>query len=71
MKKKGKIDHTSEMTFLMRDHFLKPFAPVLRQRSEKIRATERHITGGRMSLADFASGHEYFGLHRDGRRLGV
>ena len=64
MKKKGKIDNAAEMALLLRDPFLKPFASVLRQRSEKIEAMERRLTGGTMSLADFASGHEYFGLHR-------
>jgi len=66
MKKKGEVDHTSHMKLLLRDPFLKPFASVLRQRYEKIEAMERRLTGGRMSLADFASGHEYFGLHHDG-----
>jgi 1,4-alpha-glucan branching enzyme len=28
---------------------------------------ERRLTQGKTSLADFASGHEYFGLHRRGR----
>ena len=66
MKKKGAVDHTTEMTLLLRDPFLKPFASVLHQRYEKIKATEQRLTGGCMSLADFAYGHEYFGLHRDG-----
>jgi 1,4-alpha-glucan branching enzyme len=66
MKKKGNADDTSKMTFLLRDPLLRPFAPVLRNRHEKIKAMERHLTSGCMALADFASGHEYFGLHRDG-----
>lgn len=37
-------------------------------RYRKIEATERRLTGGRLSLADFASGHEFFGLHRRGPR---
>jgi len=66
MKKKGEIDHAAEMALLLRDPLLKPFAPVLRKRYEKIAAMERRLTGGSISLADFASGHEYFGLHRHG-----
>lgn len=31
---------------------------------DRIRSTELRLTGGAISLADFASGHEYFGLHR-------
>jgi len=66
MKKKGNADDTSKMTFLLRDPLLRPFAPVLRKRYEKIKAMARRLTRGCMALADFASGHEYFGLHRDG-----
>ncbi|MGZ6276225.1 MAG: alpha-amylase family glycosyl hydrolase, partial [Syntrophales bacterium] len=66
MKGKGKVDRSTEMALVRRDPLLEPFAAVLRQRHEKINATERRITGDCMSLADFASGHEYFGLHRDG-----
>jgi 1,4-alpha-glucan branching enzyme len=66
MKKKAEVDHSAEMALILRDPFLEPFASVLRQRHEKIRAMERRLTGGCMLLGDFASGHEYFGLHRDG-----
>ncbi len=37
-------------------------------RREKALWTERRLTGGKASIADFASGHEYFGLHRSGTR---
>lgn len=66
MKKKVKSQNYSEMMLLKRDPLLKPFASVLRQRREKIATMERRLTGDRISLADFASGHEYFGLHRHG-----
>ncbi|MGO9139526.1 MAG: alpha amylase C-terminal domain-containing protein [Syntrophales bacterium] len=66
MTRKSKVDRNTEMALITRDPFLRPFTPVLRQRHEKILATERRLTGDRMSLADFASGHEYFGLHRYG-----
>ncbi|MDF1590622.1 MAG: alpha amylase C-terminal domain-containing protein [Desulfobacterales bacterium] len=46
------------------DPLLKPYAAVLNHRLEKIDAAEKKLTGGEMTLADFASGHEYFGLHR-------
>lgn len=45
------------------DAYLEPYSSVIKKRSEKIRAIEKRLTGGRISLADFASGHEYFGLH--------
>ncbi len=49
---------------LQHDQALRPFEPVIRRRSDLIRATEERLTRSGMSLADFAAGHEYFGLHR-------
>jgi 1,4-alpha-glucan branching enzyme len=51
---------------LAADVWLQPYWPVLRRRGLQVEALGRRLTGGRQSLADFASGHEYFGLHRDG-----
>jgi 1,4-alpha-glucan branching enzyme len=45
------------------DSYLKPYEKVIRRRFNKISKTEEMLTGGKISLADFASGHEYFGLH--------
>ncbi len=46
------------------DPLLEPFREHIGRRRERVLAWERRLTGGRTSLADFASGHEYFGLHR-------
>jgi len=51
-----------------RDQLLEPYTDVIRRRLAKIDATERRLTGGRKNLADFASGHEYFGLHLRGNQ---
>jgi len=48
---------------LKSDPYLNPYAEIIRRRLVKIAATEARLTGGRMTLDDFASGHEYFGLH--------
>ena len=48
---------------LVRDPFLKPYEAVLDRRIKKTKDTEKRLTQGRMALEDFASGHEYFGLH--------
>jgi len=45
------------------DPYLTPFSDQIRHRLERIEETEQRLTQGKMSLADFASGHEYFGLH--------
>jgi 1,4-alpha-glucan branching enzyme len=53
---------------LNKDLYLKPYKDIIHRRLTKISETEHHLTRGKMSLADFASGHEYFGLHfRDNR----
>ena len=68
MPKKSSIKeaNTKELEMLSTDLYLKPYVPLIRRRLNKILATEKRLTGGRMSIADFASGHEYFGLHREG-----
>jgi 1,4-alpha-glucan branching enzyme len=49
------------------DSWLKPFLPKLNERSARVKAIESKLTGDKQSLADYSSGHEYFGLHfRDG-----
>ncbi len=48
---------------LARDPYLQPYEAVLSRRIKKIREMEALLTLGRMTLQDFASGHEYFGLH--------
>ena len=48
---------------LRADSYLAPFSDQIRHRLEHIEETEHIITQGKKSLAEFASGHEYFGLH--------
>jgi hypothetical protein len=45
------------------DPYLRPYEKILRRRQKRIRETEETLTGGKISLPEFASGHEYFGLH--------
>ncbi|MEI7435726.1 MAG: alpha amylase C-terminal domain-containing protein [bacterium] len=45
------------------DPWLEPFDGALRARQANAAAMAERLTGGRV-LADFAAGHEYFGLHR-------
>ena len=48
---------------LASDPYLKPYENALLRRIQKVRETEAWLTQGKTSLEDFASGHEYFGLH--------
>jgi 1,4-alpha-glucan branching enzyme len=45
------------------DPYLKHYEKIIHRRLLKIIEAETRLTGGKMTLADFASGHEYFGLH--------
>ena len=49
---------------LYRDPYLAPYGEALLRRIRLVRETARRLTGGTASLADFASGHMFFGLHR-------
>jgi 1,4-alpha-glucan branching enzyme len=50
------------------DTLLTPYRDELNRRDTMIRAREAALTGDACSLAEFASGHEYYGLHfRDGQ----
>ena len=45
------------------DFLLKSYKKILKHRIASIHAKETVLTQGKMSLGEFANGHEYFGLH--------
>ena len=45
------------------DPYLKPFEAIIHRRLEKIKITANKLIQNNPSLSDFASGHEYYGLH--------
>lgn len=45
------------------DPYLIPYSQNIRRRLTQIELTQQRLTQGKISLAQFASGHEYFGLH--------
>ncbi|VGO19833.1 alpha amylase C-terminal domain-containing protein [Pontiella sulfatireligans] len=50
------------------DPWLEPFLGQIHQRTEHIKYVEDRLTGGKISLNEFANAHEYYGLHfRDGK----
>ena len=55
------------MARLTDDGYLKPYMAAIRGRSERAFARALDLTQGRLTLAQWASAHEYYGLHRDGR----
>jgi 1,4-alpha-glucan branching enzyme len=58
----NQVAHALE-TLLGNDPYLQPYEAIIRRRLRRTRQTENRLTQGEMTLADFASGHEYFGLH--------
>jgi 1,4-alpha-glucan branching enzyme len=56
----------SETEWIRADCLLKPFSPIIQRRQSKIMTMEQRLTGCRTTIADFASGYMYFGLHRNG-----
>ncbi len=53
---------------LSEDPWLEPFKGDLENRANHIRYQEHRLTGGEMTLDEFANAHEYYGLHfRDGK----
>ncbi|NCB07716.1 MAG: 1,4-alpha-glucan-branching enzyme [Bacteroidia bacterium] len=60
------IAHIPNQTLpLAADTWLSPFRQQLQRRHQAALMMEKQLTGGR-KLEDFASGHEYFGLHLKG-----
>ena len=55
------------MPHLLDDAWLKPYEQAIRGRAARAQARVCELTGGKMSLADWASAHEYYGLHKTPR----
>jgi 1,4-alpha-glucan branching enzyme len=49
--------------FFQSDPYLTHFEPILKRRFDKILQTELRLTRNTINLIEFASGHEFFGLH--------
>jgi 1,4-alpha-glucan branching enzyme len=58
-----KSDQRRLQRFLSSDPYLEPYQDIIGRRIAHIRETARRLTGKKTSLPNFASGHEYFGLH--------
>jgi len=52
--------------FFAQDPYLAPFVERILQRAAAAGEMAQRLTGNGVSLADFAAGYNYFGLHRDG-----
>ncbi len=54
----------SQQPHLLDDPYLAPFADAIKGRALHADARAHELTGGKGTLADWASAHEYYGLHR-------
>ena len=52
-----------KMPLLTDDPYLAPYLSTIEHRQARAAETERRLTEGKTDLCDFASAHEYFGLH--------
>lgn len=59
---------SDRLSILTDDPYLKPYLDIVRRRQARARHIEQRLTQNQTSLSDFASGHEYFGLHRHGNK---
>ena len=62
-----KRDSKRKRPHLLDDPYLAPYAEAVRGRAAHARARAAELVAGGTSLADWASAHEYFGLHRTKR----
>ena len=53
-----------KLKLIENDPWLEPFSAAIEGRYQRVLDKELELTGGKMSLSEFASGHMYFGLHR-------
>ena len=58
-----KIQSPKHLTIVERDPYLQPYEGALQARADYAKNKEAELTGGQ-SLADWASGYLYFGLHK-------
>ena len=57
-------DRKGKLTRLLDDDYLAPFKGKIEFRKDRAKDMEKRLTQGGISLTDFASAHEYFGLHK-------
>lgn len=57
----------NKLKLIKGDKWLEPFADAINGRHQHAMAKIAELTGGKHSLADFASGYLYFGMHHEGK----
>ena len=66
--KATKVAKPAELKLVKNDTWLKPFEGAIQGRHDHVIQKIQELTGGKTSLADFADGHLYFGLHATARQ---
>ena len=65
---KTKAVKIPRLKIVKNDPWLEPYNDAIQGRHDHVLSKMAELTGGKQSLADFASGHLYFGLHRTARQ---
>jgi len=65
---KTKANRDARLKLVKNDPWLEPFNEAITGRHQAVLHKIEELTGGKKSLADFADGHLYFGLHRTARQ---
>ena len=67
--KKADVKSPSHIGIVASDPWLEPYEEAIRGRHDHaVWMLNRLTANGKMTLSDFANGHEYYGLHRDDKR---
>lgn len=65
LRQKIELSNLKHMLSILRnDPWLEPFANAIEGRHNDVLRKLKEITGGSVSLSDFANAHQYFGMHR-------
>ena len=59
------IDVPTESTFIEKDPYLQPFSETIQKRTDHVSYVENKLTGSKITISQFASAHEYYGLHKE------
>ena len=65
---KTKAVKIPRLKIVKNDPWLEPYNDAIQGRHDHVLSKMAELTGGKQSLAEFASGHLYFGLHRTARQ---
>ncbi len=55
--------------FIRNDDYLKPYGEIYSDLQDRVNKKKKELLQGRKRISDFANGHLFFGLHKEGNEL--